>query len=384
MRKPLTYADTGVDVDVEELAAKIMYDAARATWAARVGKPGEVLAPLNDFSGLRAIDVGALPPGTMMGLGFDGVATKAELAERLGCYDTLGYDLIAMVCDDAVVRGAEPVVMGSILDVSSLGSGHERLEIIRDLAEGYMAAALEAGVAIINGEVAQLGSRVGGVSEMPFNWGAGVVWLGLKDRLLSGMDVRAGDALVGLRETGLRCNGLSLVRRVMALEYGHNWPGDSEEAREFAAMALLPSVIYTPTLLDMSGGCNPEREAKVRIHAVAHITGSGLPGKLGRALRPSGLSAVIDNHFDPSALMIWCQIAGKISDYEAYRTWNMGQGMVIATPDADAAIAVAEAHGVEAKVIGAVISTPPSSTASISIANRGCNSRAQPVIKFPI
>src|SRR3989344_6819090 len=156
-----TYADSGVDVDIEEQAAKIMYKAAKQTWAARKGSLGDVIVPFDDFSGIRAIDVGQLPEGTMLNIGFDGVGTKAELAMLAGKYDTLAYDLVAMVCDDAVVRGAEPVLLGSILDVNSLGRENKtNIEQVKQLAEGYIHAAKAANVAIVNGEVAELGNRI--------------------------------------------------------------------------------------------------------------------------------------------------------------------------------------------------------------------------------
>ena len=109
-----TYAESGVDVDTEAKVSRLMYEAAKQTWANRQGTLGEVIVPTDDFSGVRAINVGELPLGTVMNLGFDGVGTKAEIAQRVGDHSTIAHDLIAMVADDAVVRGAEPVIAGSI------------------------------------------------------------------------------------------------------------------------------------------------------------------------------------------------------------------------------------------------------------------------------
>src|SRR5215469_5436235 len=142
-----TYAESGVDVNVEEQAAKILYKAAKATWANRAKSLGEIVTPFDDFSGLRAIRVENLPTGTLMNIGFDGVGTKAEFAERAGHYESLAYDLIAMVADDAVIRGGEPILVGSILDINTLGTDESRLEIISGLAEGYTKAATAARVA---------------------------------------------------------------------------------------------------------------------------------------------------------------------------------------------------------------------------------------------
>ncbi|MFH1299348.1 MAG: AIR synthase related protein, partial [Patescibacteria group bacterium] len=152
-----TYADAGVDIELGDDASRVMFEAAKATFLNRAGLVGEVIMPKDDFSGVRAIDVGALPEGTVMNMGFDGVGTKVEIAERMGRHDTMAYDLFAMVCDDAVVYGGEPVLIGSILDVNSLS-----LDAVKGLAKGYIEAAKAARVAVVNGEIAELGSRVSG------------------------------------------------------------------------------------------------------------------------------------------------------------------------------------------------------------------------------
>ncbi len=372
-----TYADSGVDVDIEELAAKIMYQAAKQTWAERKGTLGDVIVPFDDYSGIRAIDVGGLPAGTMLNIGFDGVGTKAELAMLSGKYDTLAYDLVAMVCDDAVVRGAEPVLLGSILDTNSLGKDKTRLKIVQQLADGYVKAAKEANVAIINGEVAQLGSMVGGGDKFGFNWGSALVWFAHKDKMITGHNVAVGDSIVGFREPGFRSNGFSLLRKVLHDKFGDSWINEELDGQKLIDLALQPSIIYSKPVVEMFGGADPMVAPKVKLHGVAHITGSGLPGKLGRALKPSGLGAKINTPYKPSPLMIYCQELGNISDTEAYRTWNMGQGMVIITPQPEEAIKIAESHGIEAKVIGEITQGP-----EIQAANQGLNKAKEEWLTF--
>jgi len=152
---PTTYAEAGVHLDLGDAASRLLYNAARQTWEQRRGRFGEVIIPHDDFSGVRCMAVGALPADTVMGIGFDGIGTKIEIAERLGQWHTLAFDLFAMVCDDAVVQGAEPVLVGTVLDVRTLGSAAAtHLESIAQLAQGYMAAAAAARVAVVNGELA--------------------------------------------------------------------------------------------------------------------------------------------------------------------------------------------------------------------------------------
>ena len=348
-----TYQDAGVHLSLGDKASEIMYEAARETWKNRAGLLGEVIVPFDDFSGLRTIDVSNLPKGTLMNIGFDGIGTKVEIAERVGDHSTMAFDLFAMVCDDAVIRGAEPVLIGSILDLNTLGDDQrDHIDVIRQLADGYVKAAADAGVAVVNGEVAELGLRVGGVGDFCCNWGAAVVWFAKREHILTGEDVRPGDTIVGLREEGFRSNGLSLLRKAMSDLHGDVWHTLPFEGKTMGEWALWPSRIYSRTVVDMVGGF--EKGARAKVHAAAHITGGGVPGKLGRALKKSGYGARLDDLFTPSPLMLYCQEHAGIADKEAYRTWNMGQGMALVTPEPDVVLDIAKEHGVEAKVIGSV------------------------------
>ena len=348
-----TYADSGVNIELGDDVSKILYNAAKETWKNRDGKLGELIVPFDDFSGLRAIDVSNLPKGTMMNIGFDGVGTKMEIAERINDHTTIAYDLFAMVCDDAVVRGAEPVLIGSILDVNSLGkNGENYIEQIRQLAVGYIGAAKEANVAIVNGEMAELGNRVGGFGNFNYNWGAAVVWFGKKETMFTGKEIVDGDYLIGLAESGFCSNGLSLVRKILKDTFGEAWHEEKIGEENIAKLALTPSRIYSKAIIDMIGGM--DQKARTIVHGVSHITGGGLPGKLGRVLKASGLGAVIDDPFKPSKLMLFCQEKGNVPDKEAYQTWNMGQGMVVISPNPEDVIAIALENGIEAKIIGKV------------------------------
>jgi len=345
MIKKMTYMDSGVNIELGDDVSKILYNAAKQTWENRKGGIGEVIVPFDDFSGVRAIDVSGLPKGTMMNIGFDGVGTKVEIAERTGNYSTLAYDLFAMVCDDAVVSGAEPVLIGSILDVNSLTGSIEK---VKQLAHGYVAAAKEANVAVVNGEVAELGNRVGGFGSFNCNWGAAVVWFAKKERMFTGSRLKEGDSVVALKETGFRSNGFSLLRKILKDARGDDWHNDEKLAKQ----ALQPSRIYSAGVCDMFGGYS--KELKAELHAVAHITGGGIPGKLGRALRSSGLGANLDSLFEPCDLMLYLQKKGGVADQEAYRTWNMGNGMLIVTPEPENVIAIAKQHRIEAKIAGKI------------------------------
>ncbi|MBP7018282.1 hypothetical protein KBB17_02180 [Candidatus Saccharibacteria bacterium] len=374
------YADAGVDVDIEAQAAKIFYEAAKTTWKNRENNIGQVTVPFDDFSGSRSIHVGQLPAGTFMNIGFDTVGTKAEIAQRVGRHDTIAYDLVAMVADDAVVRGAEPVIMGSNLETNSIGSPeNNHLDIIRQLAKGYAEAANIAGVAITNGETAQIGDAVSGYGEFNYNWGASLAWFATQSRMFNGTEIQPGDTLIGLAEPGIRCNGISLARKILSDIHGEQWHEVPFATSTFGEELLRPSIIYSRAITEMFGGWNKSVKPAAEIHGVAHITGGGLPEKVGRMFKNSRYGAGITDTFAPNEMTLFMQEFGKVSDREAYRTWNMGQGMVIATPDPSAVFEVAKKHNLEAKIVGTVVTDH-----SVRINSQGFNAGREGQLSYPI
>ena len=121
-------------------------------------------------------------------------------------------------------------------------------------------------------------------------------------------------------------------------------------------LALQPSRIYTAAVVDMLGGVHGEPQAV--LHGVVHITGGGIPGKLGRLLRRIGLGAEITAPIPPGPLLRYLQEHGPVSDREAYRVWNMGQGMLLITPQPQDVLAVARQHDIQAQVVGEVTAQP--------------------------
>jgi len=135
--------------------------------------------------------------------------------------------------------------------------------------------------------------------------------------------------------------------------HGNNWEHTELDGQRLIDRALKPSRIYAKAIVAMTGGWSLKRQPKATLHGAAHISGGGLPEKLGRALKPSGFGASVSSPFEPNALRTYCQQVG-VSDYEAYRTWHMGQGMVLISPSYEEVIDVANEYDIEAKVIGNV------------------------------
>lgn len=354
-------------MSLKKKVSQLLYNAAKETWENRTGKYGEVLVPYDDFSGVRGIDISQLPEGTISGMNADGIGTKIEVAERVGNFRTIAYDLFAMVCDDAVAKGAEPINLVSVIDARLL-TDEFQLQI-EQLAEGYVAAARAARIAVINGETAELSSRVRGYGSFNLNWSATVSWLARKERLITGKEIVPGDTVVALREEGFRSNGLTLAREVLSSAYGAEWHNSYFAGRSIGEQLLHPSRIYTPAIVAMTGGY--KETPRATIHGIAHITGGGIPEKLGRTLKPSGCGAELDSLFQPCSTMWLAQGAGSIMDDLAYLTWNMGQGMLVITPDPETVLSIAKEYHIDAKITGRITEQPGITITSDGLFGRG-------------
>lgn len=357
-----------VNIQLGDDVSRMLYEASKLT---HENRPGLLVEFHESFSGLRAI------PGSMLkdvdniylNLAFDGVGTKVEVSERIDDHSVVAHDLFAMVCDDAVVRGAEPVAIGSILDVRQLENNQHTRNAVKQLAQGYVAAAKAAGVVVVNGEVAELGDRVGGYGDFNYNWGATVLWFAHKDRILTGHQISPGDTLIGLAEHGFRSNGITDVRKAMLEHYGLNWQHiivNKLGELTLGKLVQRPSTIYSRFVSELTGGYDIEKEPKAEVTGVAHITGGGQPSKLGRMLEPSGLGVTIGNPIDPPEIMLEVQKLRSFSDEKAYGKWHMGAGMIIVTPEPGKVLEEAINQGLEAKAIGEVTDEP-----GIRISNRG-------------
>jgi phosphoribosylformylglycinamidine cyclo-ligase len=357
-----------VNIEFGDDVSRMLYEASKLTHENRPGLLEEVH---ESFSGFRGVPLGKLADITNLtsNLGFDGVGTKVEIAERIKDHSTVAFDLFAMVCDDAVVRGAEPLTIGSILDVNQLDDSDYTHKSIEQLASGYVNAARAAGVVVVNGEVAELGDRIGGHGEFNYNWGAAVWWVAHNERTLTGKEIKPGDALVGLAEHGFRSNGITDVRKAMLENYGSEW--QQQVASELGQLSLgelvrKPSTIYTKFINKLTGGYHIGVDPEAKITGVAHITGGGQPSKLARMLEPSGHGATIDDPIEPPAIMKHVQELRDFTDKKAYGKWHMGPGMVVATPEPEKVLALAPDFGIDAKQIGYVTDDP-----MIKIKNRG-------------
>ena len=315
------------------------YEAAKGTFPGRKGMIGEPVIQEGGFTGM--MDMGDF----YMIQNDDGVGTKIDVAVMMNKFDTLGYDLVAMVADDGICVGAEVVSVTNTLDVQRLDG-----KMVEGLMSGLKKAALEQKIIVPGGELAELGDTLTGPV-----WNATSVGIVEKDKVIDGSDIKAGDVVIGLKSHGIRSNGSTLARHILKEKFGDDWANvDYGDGRTWGEIILTPSKIYHRALLNLIGGYKQKR--KVNIKGLAHNTGGGIPGNLPRILKNKGLGANLPNLPEPHEFMLKLQEFGKVSDNEAYKTWNMGVGMfaVVDVKDVDKVLELMKKEGIEAQTIGTV------------------------------
>jgi len=311
----------------------------------------EVIGGIGGFGGLFA-----LPPGRyhepVLVAATDGVGTKLDLARTSGRLDTVGIDLVAMCVDDLVCQGAEPLFFLDYLAVGKLDPQQAAV-----LVGGVAAGCRAAGCALLGGEMAE---HPGVMEPDAFDLAGFAVGVVERARIIDGTATRHGDVVLGLASPGLRSNGFSLAREIIARN-GWSldrpaWPGASTS---LADELLTPSIVYTRAVLAVI--------EEVEVHAVAHITGGGLPGNVARVL-PPGTVAVLDRSaWSVPRIQSELAAAGGLADRELVQTFNLGLGMVVVVPAGGAAPAmeVLRAHGVRATVVGEITAAPPGTPAAL-------------------
>ncbi|MDX1511445.1 MAG: phosphoribosylformylglycinamidine cyclo-ligase [Nitriliruptorales bacterium] len=330
MPDELSYAEAGVDIDAAEEAVERIRASVEST--SRDG----VLGSIGGFGGLFGLDPTAWTDPVLVS-STDGVGTKVDLARRLGVLDTIGIDLVAMVVDDLVVTGAEPLFFNDYISVGKLDPDR-----VAALVEGIADGCRQAGCALVGGETAE---HPGLLEPDEFDlagFGVGIVE---RDRMLGPHRVEAGDVLIGLPSSGLHSNGFSLVRRVVE---GLDLSQDHGLDRPLGEELLEPTRIHTPDCLTLI--------ETVEVHALCHVTGGGLPGNLPRVL-PDGLGAEVDpSTWTLPPIFGWLEERGPVGRHEMWRTFNMGIGMVAVVPPTAVSDAVAELRdlGVDAPAMGIV------------------------------
>ncbi len=327
----LSYRDAGVDIDAgDRLVENIK------PFAKRTMRP-EVLGGIGGFGALVEISKKYREPVLVSGT--DGVGTKLKLAFELNRHDTVGIDLVGMSVNDILVQGAEPLFF-----LDYFACGKLDVEAATEVIKGIAAGCEQAGCALIGGETAEMpGMYPTGEYDLA-GFAVGVVE---KANIISGADIKPGDAIIGLASNGAHSNGYSLVRKIIERSKPDlNAKFDGE--RTLADCIMAPTRIYVKPLLALM--------QSLTVKGMAHITGGGLLENVPRVL-PGNVVAQLDGKaWHTPKLFDWLREMGNVAPQEMYRTFNCGIGMVVIVDKADAGAAVAQlnAAGERATVIGAI------------------------------
>jgi phosphoribosylformylglycinamidine cyclo-ligase len=316
----LDYRAAGVDIDAADDAKRRIKAHVQSTLTA--GARGE----FGGFGGMfRApSDV----PKPVLVSSADGVGTKLKVAIEAGRHDTVGHDLVNHCTNDILVQGAVPLFF---LDYVAFGALDTR--VVESVVAGVAAGCRENGCALLGGETAEMP----GVYTPPdYDLAGFIVGYVDEDAILGPQRIREGDVLLALESSGLHTNGFSLARRIvsdrMKLRVDDVFPG---EQRSVADVLLAVHRSYLALLKPLLS----------EIHAMAHITGGGIPGNLNRVLPPD-LNAVVDTtSWRIPHLFERLQAAGGVERSEMFRTFNMGVGMVVIADEPHAAQVLAAAAG---------------------------------------
>jgi phosphoribosylformylglycinamidine cyclo-ligase len=273
----------------------------------------------------------------------DGVGTKVLVAQQAGRFDTVGECLVNHSVNDILVHGARPLAFMDYIAGAGLG-----IEMLADIVEGVARGCRAHGMDLAGGETAQM---PGLYAHGHFDLAGTIVGVVEEDAALHGDAVVPGDALLGYASNGLHTNGYTLARKIAAQDLGLGitdvWPGLGQSVAEaFLAVHRSYARAVTPVF--------------DRMHALAHITGGGIPGNLIRVL-PEGCAAVVEtSSWEWPPLFRLMQDAGKVSTEEMRDVFNLGAGLIAVLPaDAvPAAEAAAAADGVATWVMGHVEAGP--------------------------
>jgi phosphoribosylformylglycinamidine cyclo-ligase len=327
---PLSYADAGVDLDAADRVVELL------SGELEQARRPEVLGGIGGFGGLFAFDPSRYQQPVLVS-GTDGVGTKVDIARRMQVLDTVGIDLVAMVVDDLVVTGAEPLFFNDYVSVGKLDPDR-----VADLVRGIADGCADAGCALVGGETAEHPGLLGPDEFDLAGFGVGVVEQG---DLLGPHRVREGDVLVALASSGLHSNGFSLVRRLVeGLDLDRTHGLD----RPLGEVLLTPTRIYVRDCLELID--------RVEVRALSHVTGGGIVGNLPRVL-PPGLGAEVDaSTWQRPEIFARLQELGPVAEEEMWRTFNLGVGMVVIVPPdaAQAAIELLEGRGTAAWIAGRI------------------------------
>jgi phosphoribosylformylglycinamidine cyclo-ligase len=283
----MSYEAAGVSLaKAEEIVERLRSAVASTQTPASAGVFGA-------FAGLHALDETRL-----LAASTDGVGTKLILQRAAGRLRWAGMDVTAHCINDVLTTGAEPLFFLDYVAADKI-----ELELVTELVEGVAEICRQSGCVLLGGETAEL---PGIYAENELDFAGTCVGLVERERLIDGpASCRPGDVVIGLRSAGLHANGFTLVRRLIGSE-------------EFDPDLLLPPTLcYLDDVRDL--------RARADIHALAHITGGGIPGNLARVLPPGVGARIETGSWERGPVYDWITEKG-VGEEEQRRVFNLGIG----------------------------------------------------------
>jgi phosphoribosylformylglycinamidine cyclo-ligase len=316
------YSRAGVSQEAADAAVAALVDALAGI---DPGRPSRQAIGSGHYASVIGLD-----ERTGIALSTDGVGTKLLIAERLGRWDTIGIDCVAMNVNDVICVGAEPLAM---LDYIAVPRAEP--EVMGELGKGLRRGAELAGIEIPGGELAQLGEIVTGLDLVGACFGTVPL-----DAIVTGAAIEPGDPVLGLPSSGLHSNGYTLARG--ALEgIGLD---DARLGRPLGDVLLEPTEIYVRAVLELL-------RSPVDVRGLAHITSGGL-GNLSRLEAEVGYE--IDDPLPVPPIFELIQERGHVSDAQMHDVFNMGCGFccVVAPNDEGTALELLRERHPGARRIG--------------------------------
>ena len=335
MKKPITYAASGVDIDRADRAKQRIKYLAQHTFTRGV------VSEIGGFGGMFAIDKKKFREPVLVS-SVDGVGTKLKVAFMMDVHNTVGADLVNHCVNDIAVQGAAPLFF-----MDYLATGKLEPTIAEQVVEGIADACKHNGCALIGGETAEM---PGFYPNGEYDLAGFIVGIAEKSKIITGDKVAIGDLLIGLPSNGLHTNGYSLARKLFFEVARYKPETYVHEIKGKAGNELLRThKSYWPVLRKVI-------DAGL-VHALAHITGGGITDNLPRVL-PRGTSTAVEMGSWP-VLPVFrhLQKIGNVPQHDMMRTFNMGIGMIVVAPAKKfkRVQAMIEKAGEKAYLIGRVV-----------------------------
>jgi phosphoribosylformylglycinamidine cyclo-ligase len=312
----VTYKSAGLDLELYEQAMAKLPAIMKRTHTPRVmDMPG-------GFAGLFRLDNSAEfrrnYKEPVLVSGTDGVGTKLKVAIKLGVFDTVGIDLVAMSVNDCLCLGAEPLFF---LDYIAMAKDDP--ELIAGIVKGVSDGCVQAGAALMGGETAIMPDMY---AVGDFDLAGFCVGVVEKSQIIDGQKVRPGDAVIGVASSGFHSNGYSLVRKVVFEIAKLDVSTQVPELNCTVGQALLePTKIYTKPVVSLL----QQFEGESPVHALAHITGGGIADNLVRVIPENCRVTLQRDSWKPKPVFGWLQSLAEIERKEMFQVFNMGLGFVL-------------------------------------------------------